>query len=378
MEQVAIQKPTAHMKRKMIKGEPFRIKKGVNGEGVMLVHKEKMPKIHRAFSKGKAHTLMLSQEEVNANGEGIFGDKFDKALKKHGIKKLAYKLGDSVKPGVVRAVRYGLPAAVGSAAVAETLASFGLGGMGGAALTAASMPIANELANYIDNPRAYKDTPSRKENVVAINDLKSAGMYKLGELGTNPYAQINNYTGQQLGVLGQANGQQAIANSLNQQLSNAQGFSREALYTAPVFSGGLNAPSVLQSAQLENPLSINPLIGTPVAPTTAVASVKNRGHKSSGSGLGVGLSVSGNDMEGQGLHHIVKRNVMSHEMRGKGVRERHGKMVEMGSVGIHGNLLRTNQALVPAPYSQNFMWANTLPSAYKRFNSTPQAPTSMF
>jgi len=378
MEQVAIQKPTAHMKRKMIKGEPFRIKKGVNGGSIMLVHKEKMPKIHRAFSKGKAHTIMLSQEEVKANGAGIFGEKFDKALQKHGVKKLAYHIADSVKPLAVSAVRYGIPAATAALGLGETILSGGAGAPLAASAELASASLGNALADYIDNPRAYQDTPARKENAVAINDLKSAGMYKLGELGTNPYAQINNYTGQQLGVLGQANGQQAIANSLNQQLSNAQGFSREALYTAPVLSGGLNAPSVLQSAQLQNPLSINPLIGTPVAPTTAVASVKSRGHKSSGSGLGVGLSVSDNDTEGQGLHHIVKRNVMSHEMRGKGVKARHGKMVEMGSIGIHGNLLRTNQALVPAPYSQNFMWANTLPSAYKRFNSTPQAPTNMF
>jgi len=64
--------------------------------------------------------------------------------------------------------------------------------------------------------------------------------------------------------------------------------------------------------------------------------------------------------------------------RGEGVKLRHGKLIELGSIGIHGNLNRTPQALNSAPFTSNFVWSSTLPPAYKRFNSTPALPSATF
>lgn len=335
----------------------------MEGGTVMLVHKNRMGKIHKAFKNGKGHTITLSDDEVQANGGSIFGKSFDKSLQKHGVKKLAYSVGDTLKPFAKGALTAGILGGASALTGLETFASGGAGASLAPAIGVGALGLTGLVNDYLDNPRKYQDTPQTKQNKVALNDLKSAGLTKVGQLGTNPYAQLNDYTGQSAGVIGQANGELAVADSLNQQLSNAQGFAREALYTAPVLSGGLNAPSVLQSAQLENPLRVNPLIGTPTAPSI-------QAPKSA--------LVSIPTAIGNGLHHIIKRQSMAHEMRGMGVKQRHGKLVELGSIGIHGNLNRTPQALTPAPYSQNFMWSSTLPVAYKRFSSTPASPTNMF
>jgi len=281
-------------------------------------------------------------------------------LEKHGVKKLAYKLADTVKPGVVRAVRYGLPAAVGSAAAAETLASLGLGGLGGASLTAATIPFAHELANYIDNPRAYQDQdmPSRA-------NMRSAGLSRIGELGDNPYAALNSYTGERAGVLQSATEQLSKANAMNQQLSNAQGYARDALYSAPLITGGLNSSSIMQSTEIPSALAVNPITGAPAKVKPRIEKVQEL-DPLTGFVVGSGMRPSG-----MGMHDIIKRNMTSHYVRGKGMKERHNKMVEKGSIGIHGNILRTPQALVPQPFSQNFVWSSTLPPAYKRFSSTP-------
>lgn len=352
-----------------MRGEPIRIKRGGS---VIMLHKNRLPQIAKAFMKGKAHTITMTPEEIHANGTGIFGKSFDKFLDKHGVKKLAYKVGDVAKPYVKGAIDAGITAGVGALTATDLVASGGLGagavpliGAGGIALSALA-------SDYLDNPRKYQETTSQKSTNLALQDLKNAGMTKVGQmgdhygnqygfsqLGTNPYASLNDYTGQSAGALGVSNGQQAIANSLSQQLSNAQGFARESLYTAPVLNGGLNAPSVLESVQLQNPLRTNPLIGTPNAPT---------------------IQAPNNNASifGTGLKDIVKRHSMSHILRGKGVKQRHGKLIEMGSIGIHGNLTRTPQALEQAPYASNFVWSSTLPPAYKRFNSTPAPPAPLF
>jgi len=373
MEEIPIAHLSSSHKRKIMKGEPIRIKHG--GAVMLKVHNERMPKIAKAFKSGKAHTMTMSPEEIHANGGSIFGNKFDRFLDRHGVKKAVYAVGDQIKPIAKTAITAGL---LGGAAGLSGLETFATGGAGASlvpAIGAGALGLSVLANDYLDNPRKYQGTQAKKDANVALNDLKSAGMSKVGqlgnqvggqygmsELGTNPYGSLNSYTGQQLGALGQANGQTAISNSINQQLSNAQGFAREALYTAPVLNGGLNAPSVLQSAQLQNPLRVNPLIGTPTAVSTEAPNTLLNTLPSFGSGL----------------HHIVKRHSQSHTLRGTGVKERHGKHIEMGSIGIHGNLTRTPQALTPAPYASNFVWSSTLPPAYKRFNATPAQPTPIF
>jgi hypothetical protein len=390
MEEIPIAPLTASHKRKMVKGQPFRIK---HGGAVMLVKPHRVPKIMKAFKNGKSHTISMTDEEVHANGGSIFGDRFDRFLNKHGVKKAVYAVGDQLKPIAKAGITAGI---LGGATALSGLETFATGGAGASLVPAIGVGALglSALANdYIDNPKKYQGSKGQTQ----LNDLKSAGMSKVGaygnqiggqygmsELGTNPYGTLNAITGTNAGALGTANGQVAIANSINQQLSNAQVFARDSLYTAPVMSGGLNAPSVLQSAQLQNPLRVNPLFGTPTpvsiqAPNTQSSPTQVASHygKVFGTGLGTGIH---NDhiMNGNGIHHIVKRHSQNHEIRGKGVKERHGKLVEMGSIGIQGNLTRTPQALNPAPYASNFVWSSTLPPAYRRFNTTPASPAPLF
>ena len=375
MEEVPISQLTPNHKRKIMRGEPIRIKRGGS---VIMLHKNRLPQIAKAFMKGKAHTITMTPEEIHANGTGIFGKSFDKFLDKHGVKKLAYKVGDIAKPYAKEAIKAGITAGVGALSATDLVASGGLGAGAVPLIGAGGIMLSSLADDYLDNPRKYQETTSQKSTNLALQDLKNAGMTKVGQmgdhygnqygfsqLGTNPYASLNDFTGQSAGALGVSNGQQAIANSLTQQLSNAQGFARESLYTAPVLNGGLNAPSVLESVQLQNPLRTNPLIGTPNAPTIQAPNTTQK------------KDFYGNPI-GTGLKDIIKRHSMSHLLRGKGVKHRHGKLIEMGSIGIHGNLTRTPQALEQAPYASNFVWSSTLPPSYKRFNSTPAPPSQLF
>lgn len=386
MEEIPIQPLSASHKRKMVKGQPFRIK---HGGAVMLVKPHRVPKIMKAFKNGKSHTISMTDEEVHANGGSIFGNKFDRFLDKHGVKKAVYAIGDQLKPVAKAGITAGILGGASALTGLETFATGGAGASLAPAIGVGALGLTALANDYLDNPKKYQGSKGQTQ----LNDLKSAGMTKVGaygnqiggqygmsELGTNPYGTLNAMTGTNAGALGTANGQVAIANSINQQLSNAQVFARDSLYTAPVMSGGLNAPSVLQSAQLQNPLRVNPLIGTPTpvsiqAPNSQLTPEQIAFHNAIGRGI---KPHNDHIVNGNGIHHIVKRHSQSHILRGTGVKERHGKHVEMGSIGIHGNLTRTPQALTPAPYASNFVWSSTLPPAYRRFNTTPASPAPLF
>jgi hypothetical protein len=113
---------------KLRNGHSVRIKKGTGFN--LIVHPENYHLVSRAFSKNKGIQVKLSPEEIEANkgvspeqhselreaqpemaGEGIFGKKVDKALHKAGIRKIAYKVGDALKPiakqGISSAIQSG-------------------------------------------------------------------------------------------------------------------------------------------------------------------------------------------------------------------------------------------------------------------------------
>ena len=112
---------------KLRRGHSVRIKKG-SGFNV-VVDPDNYNIVSRAFNKNKGVQIKLSQDEVDMNkgvtpeqhteykranpeiaGQGIFGKKFDKLLKKGGIKKIAYTVGDVAKPFVKEAISQGLNA----------------------------------------------------------------------------------------------------------------------------------------------------------------------------------------------------------------------------------------------------------------------------
>lgn len=96
-------------------GHKVRLMRPINGEGTQLVVRpEQFDSIEKAFMKNKGVQMALSPEEIAANrsveGSGIFGKKFDKVLKKAGIKKAVYQMGAIAKPLVQEAMNQGMAA----------------------------------------------------------------------------------------------------------------------------------------------------------------------------------------------------------------------------------------------------------------------------
>lgn len=91
-------------------GHKVRLMKGTGTQ--LVVRPEQFDAIEKAFLKNKGVQMSLSPEEIEANrsveGSGIFGKKFDKALKKAGIKKAVYQMGSIAKPLVQQALDQGM------------------------------------------------------------------------------------------------------------------------------------------------------------------------------------------------------------------------------------------------------------------------------
>jgi len=124
---------------KMKRGLPARI---MEGEGMQIsLMSHKFDAASKSFLKKKGINMALSVPEIEENtmsmtsvggkdiyGEGIFGKKADKALKKAGIKKIVYKTGAALKPlameaidaAAVAATAYGVPPSVVALAQKET------------------------------------------------------------------------------------------------------------------------------------------------------------------------------------------------------------------------------------------------------------------
>jgi hypothetical protein len=115
-----------------------------------------MKPIEKAFGRGKGHQLALSPEEIEMNGEGIFGKAFDKVLKKVGIKKAVYKAGDKVKPIVKQAINKG----------AKALSTYA------PALRPAINPLADLTKDYLDRPTYYQKNKGQN----ALRSLKRIGV----------------------------------------------------------------------------------------------------------------------------------------------------------------------------------------------------------
>ena len=332
-------------------------------------------------------------------GEGIFGKQFDKALNKHGLRKAAYKVGDVAKPLVKQA----LSAGVAMAAMQVPMLAPGFLAAGG---------LAND---YLDNPASFGvhgepeppkagASPSGYAAQAAMNFYdRTDGGKNMANIYTDPYGSLNMLNDTTFGNRAQMQAGELINNKLNQEYQNAARFAQHQAYSSPVLAGGLNAASILQSAAMQNPYLYNSNTGVPQsqsqpvatvaaqqvahapnnpnamsnplplapqqphpppasAPTTGQSRVAQTITPPSSTGLGLGI--------GQ-FHHTLKHvQDQMHPIRGMGIKRRHGRAVEKGSVGVHGNLLRTPQALVSQPYSAYPMWSITLPVAYQHFNDT--------
>ena len=71
-EPIGIQKLSENQLRKLLKGEPVRIKMGSHHKIHLSIHQLK--KLHTAHKKGKASTITFDPYQRDKHGEGIFGD----------------------------------------------------------------------------------------------------------------------------------------------------------------------------------------------------------------------------------------------------------------------------------------------------------------
>ena len=156
---------------KMKRGLPARLMAGEGMQISLLSHK--YDAVAKAFLKNKGINMVLSEPEVEANtmseigGEGIFGKKVDKALKKAGIKKIVYQTGAALKPlameaidaAAVAATAYGVPPSVVALAQKET-------------------------KGYIDNPDKYQTKKGQRALLKRVGSTAlEAGAPALAEAG---------------------------------------------------------------------------------------------------------------------------------------------------------------------------------------------------
>ena len=124
MQRISIKRPSDKVISRMRNLHPVRL---VSGTGLDIMLKpETIAKIAKKFNIGKGIQISLDPDEIEASREvegcGIFGKKFDKALKKTGIKKAVYAVGSVAKPFVQEginameqmAVAYGVPPSIAS------------------------------------------------------------------------------------------------------------------------------------------------------------------------------------------------------------------------------------------------------------------------
>lgn len=184
---------------KLRNGHAVRIKKGTGFN--LIVHPETYNLVSRAFAKSKGMEIALSPEELEMNramspeqhlaykkanpdiaGQGIFGPKFDRMLSKAGLKKLAYKFGDEVKPLAKAGILAGLTSGA-TALGASNPALIPYLPMGVAGIT-------NVAYDYLDNPDKYHGKSgvrqARKARTLAGQVAQSKLNQALNEeLGTN-------------------------------------------------------------------------------------------------------------------------------------------------------------------------------------------------
>jgi hypothetical protein len=131
---------------------------------------------HYYYSHGMGFNEPPSRSPVTdpslLHGEGIFGKKADKFFKKLGIRDIAYKVGDVLKP----VAKVGLDAAITAAAAALVTAQPEF-----APFMPAAIIVGTNLANdYMDHPGKYQDAFSSPEKAVKLAKAKMFEFAKIG------------------------------------------------------------------------------------------------------------------------------------------------------------------------------------------------------
>ena len=372
-------------------GHKVRVKPAVEGMGFssLIVSPGKFDIITRAFGRGKGSEIQLSAPELVENqeaspaleGSGIFGKAGDKVMKKMGIKKIAYKVGDVLKPLAKQALGYGIEAVVDALVASQPeFAPFRIG----------AIAVAKNLEeDFLDHPTKYQEALSSRPKAIAlvkqkvrdflvasakgyatagmagqgtpildqkfsVNDVKRTGKKLFGK-GTPILDQkfsVNDIkrTGKKLFGKGTPIGDQKFSvNDVRHIFGRGAPRSR-------------SAPASLADVGQHHSLlgEMNHRLGTNYGALGKANLATALANKASSAIIdrtvaqkgGMGLYASGNP-SGTGLGYGLGRS------RKCG-----------GAIGVGGNLLslRSSPAMVSQPYSANFQMANMLPPAYQHIS----------
>lgn len=172
---------------KLRNGHKVRVKPPLEGEGVcLIVHPENYSLLSRTFSKNKGAEISLTPDELVANkeassqmeGQGIFGKKFDRGLRKvigKKAQKELYGIAEQFLPLAQAGLTGGLTAgATALGSVQPELIPFLPAGVAG--LSALG-------SDYLANPSKYQ---GGKSSSLAKEYAKDLALQRLNqELGTN-------------------------------------------------------------------------------------------------------------------------------------------------------------------------------------------------
>lgn len=343
--EISIKHPSPSQLSKIRAGKPFRI---YRGSGLrIVVDSDRLKDIGKKFLNDAGHNMQMTGHEIQKNiihGSGIFGKRGDDLLKKAGIKRAAYAVGDALKPMVHGAIDAGA-AALGVSQ--PELLPFAAGG-------------ASLLHSYIDNPGSFQRNAGKEmARQVVTNQINQAA---------SPYIDtfngLNAEFGTNLGNRQNAAMSQLNNSALNDTMSRAMGVQKASQLMAPILTQGMNGPQTLSEIS-----SVPTVLGAVAGKHVAAHMQTKKGGglyasmASNGRGLGVSLS------SGSGLaHELIKHGVRAY--RGQGLHaKRHGKIYEKASEFAGGSVMN-QQALSSQPYLANFVAASFLPPAYQKFHTT--------
>jgi len=197
---------------KMRNGHKVRVKPPMEGSGVnLIVHPENYNLLARAFKKGKGAEIVLTPPEIVANkelapqmqGNGIFGKKFDRAVKK--------VVGSTAQKAIYSGAKQLLPVAQSALTAGLTAGATALGGLQPELipfLIPATAGLSALGSDYLANPSKYQS----KKNLSSLAQeyAKTQGLEQLNKQlgGTN------------MGYMQSAGYGSALANAMGADMSN--------------------------------------------------------------------------------------------------------------------------------------------------------------
>jgi len=372
---IEISRPTPRVLGKLRKGGKVRI---CSGTGLSLVVRaDRYNPITKSFGKGKAFTMALTPEEINANmnvpegvemtGKGLWDD--IKSGFKVGAKLLIPTIKGLAKQGVSELAKNApqLGATIGSSALSGLALMAGqpelvpfamkagasLGEKAGKALGGYAESKATRAIDRFDpyNEQRGNAPPSRTPdtNVLSANSVLTAMNSPVGTANIGSYlASLK---------LGELEGEIARRRGgYSTPYDDSGGRRVLAPYTDAVGRGmkGLSFMDMPIGRQLGGYGSL---------PPSAYAELAKQGITDEAS---YNAQFAPRRGKGFGDIRMARRPMGADPATYTPIRLRGGRMGEKGSVGIHGNLLGMGMppALMSQPFSANFQMASRLPPAF--------------